>query len=253
MTMLFNVLKVNQAYSYNKDVDRLNLSCELAVDDDDDSYIEIGETCIICAPNGYRFKEKKQVELSVSIYDIATVEQTASSNTLERLRSTENRLIGIAVFQDELVVDGATYPPDVRFIVWLSGKAYAHLIEQVQNKNFPTAIYLHLRVAIGDKDTGLVSGWEPDGRHQIWKRSQTEYDVIDIEGVRIDYQSFQRTRLDIAVADVAQELDQEAKRGLLANASKPFRLPEIKNELDKIHRLLLIATVILGVIALKFW
>jgi hypothetical protein len=255
--MIFNILKITQTYSYSQYEDGLRTSFEVGVADEDNSCIEIGETCIVSSPNNFHARDKTRAEVSVTFYDIANLEETAPPIIHERLRATKDPVIGVASFHPELVDDEYSSPPMVIFSVWLSSKGYTHLLEQLRDKNFPTKIRFGLVTSLRDDDEGLSYGRGSDGRHKIWKLKPEEraFNAINIDDAWLDYLPFQRTPLDITVAEVTQERDQEAKKVLLANRDeiKPFGLPEMKRELGKIHHLLLISTIILGLIAFKFW
>jgi len=253
--MIFNVLRVNQTYFYSEYQDRLRTSFELGIDDNDDDYLEIGEHCIVSAHNNFWAREKKQAVVSVTFYDIATFENDASTAS-KRRRSMDKPFIGTARFafepESNVPLDFDN-PPVVTFEVWLSSGGYTHLQEQLKNKNFPAMIILDFQEA--DSENGLGFSYALAPNRSVWKIDQTKrVSFTDLDEVSIEYQPFQRTSLDITAAKVNQEADQEAKKQLLANRdadkSQTFGLPEIKTELTKIRRWLLVATIILGLIAL---
>lgn len=255
--MFFNVLKVNQTYNYSEYRDRPSTYFDLVIGNDDDSYLEIGENCIVSAHNNFNARGKTQAAVQVSFYDIACFESDAS-NLLKRRRSSEKPFIGVAAFRHESLPNDPLdlyIPPSVSCEVWLSTNGYTHLLEQLKHKNFPTRLMLGFKNADSENDLGISYGWEPDGCHKIWKIDQTQRDnLIDLDEVWIEYQPFQRTSLDIAAAEVTQEVDQEVNKELLTNRDidklQPLGLPGIKTELVKIRGLLWVATIILGLIAL---
>lgn len=239
--MFFNILEVNQYYTYSSIEDSLGITFKLSLSGND--YIEIGQEYVVASSNKqWLMKDKKFANASVTFYDILSIERTAPE-IVRKLLQSDKEVIGTGGFHEETESDFETYPANLYFSIWLSSKSYRHLTEQLLYKNIPSDVAIFVE--------GLKYGWEPDGSHQIWDIAINGKDnLLRINRVLINYKPHQETILDIEANEVIKEQQQNEKKEILANSgekSGQVSQSDFKKILSNIYSLLVVIAVLIAI------
>jgi hypothetical protein len=244
--MIFDILETKQAYSYSKDSD--NFFIEFKLSPNEFQWIEIGKEYAAASPSKqWQVKDKKLVNVSVTFYDINSIETTAHE-TAQKLLQSDEGVIGVGHFHKEIEDDFQTYPASLNFRLWLSTKAYNHLVDQLQNKNNPSRISFDIK--------GLENGGHsPHDRHRIWDIDAADAkEELTVSSFWIGYEPLQQTALDIAVAKIIKEQEQNEKKEIFANdGEKPEGISpsDFRKLLRNMYELLIVIAVLLAIIAFK--